>query len=79
MPHVRRVPRRARTRSSCGTESYGARPAPAAAAVLLYRGISLSVPLALGGVAWAVRPARPMVRSEESATRLSSEPYYAQS
>lgn len=58
---------------------YGAPPAPAAAAVLLYRGISLSVPLVLGGVAWAVRPARPTVRSEESVARLGSEPYYAQS
>jgi uncharacterized protein (TIRG00374 family) len=58
---------------------YGAPPAPAAAAVLLYRGISLSVPLALGGVAWAARPSRRRVRSEEPVARLSSEPYYAQS
>jgi hypothetical protein len=36
---------------------YGAPAAPAAAAVLLYRGISLSLPLALGTIAWACSPA----------------------
>jgi uncharacterized membrane protein YbhN (UPF0104 family) len=36
---------------------YGARPAPAAAAVLLYRGISLSVPTVLGAVGCACGPA----------------------
>jgi uncharacterized membrane protein YbhN (UPF0104 family) len=36
---------------------YGASAGPAAGAVLLYRGISLSLPLALGGVAWALGPA----------------------
>ena len=36
---------------------YGTPAAPAAAAVLLYRGVSLSLPLLLGGCAWAVPPA----------------------
>ena len=36
---------------------YGAPAGPAAGAVLLYRGISLSLPLALGGVPWALGPA----------------------
>lgn len=36
---------------------YGAPVAPAAAAVLLYRGISLLLPLALGAVGWLSRPA----------------------
>jgi uncharacterized membrane protein YbhN (UPF0104 family) len=35
---------------------YGAPPAPAAAAVLLYRGISLSVPMVLGALGCARRP-----------------------
>ena len=35
---------------------YGAPPAPAAAAVLLYRGISLSVPIALGALGCTRRP-----------------------
>jgi uncharacterized membrane protein YbhN (UPF0104 family) len=35
---------------------YGAPPAPAAAAVLLYRGISLSIPVVLGAIGWASRP-----------------------
>ena len=35
---------------------YGAPAAPTAAAVLLYRGISLSVPVALGAVGWTCRP-----------------------
>ena len=35
---------------------YGAPAAPAAAAVLLYRGISLSVPVALGALGCARRP-----------------------
>jgi Lysylphosphatidylglycerol synthase TM region len=35
---------------------YGAPAAPAAAAVLLYRGISLSVPIALGALGCARRP-----------------------
>ncbi|MEA2196594.1 MAG: putative heme transporter, partial [Solirubrobacteraceae bacterium] len=36
---------------------YGAPLAPAAAAVLLYRGISLSLPIALGAAAWMWSPA----------------------
>jgi uncharacterized membrane protein YbhN (UPF0104 family) len=36
---------------------YGVPAAPAAAAVLLYRGLSLSLPVALSAVAWAVAPA----------------------
>jgi uncharacterized membrane protein YbhN (UPF0104 family) len=36
---------------------YGAPAAPAAAAVLLYRGISLSVPVALGAIGWTCSPA----------------------
>ncbi len=35
---------------------YGVPAAPAAAAVLLYRGISLSLPLLLGGLAWSCVP-----------------------
>ena len=38
---------------------YGAPAAPAAAAVLLYRGISLSVPIALGALGCTRRPGRP--------------------
>jgi uncharacterized protein (TIRG00374 family) len=37
---------------------YGARAAPAAGAVLLYRGISLSLPVALGGLAWGMASIR---------------------
>jgi uncharacterized membrane protein YbhN (UPF0104 family) len=37
---------------------YGAPVAPAAAAVLLYRGISLSLPIALGAIGWMSSPAR---------------------
>jgi uncharacterized membrane protein YbhN (UPF0104 family) len=37
---------------------YGAPAAPAAGAVLLYRGISLSVPLGLSATAWIMAPAR---------------------
>jgi hypothetical protein len=36
---------------------YGAPAAPAAAAVLLYRGITLAVPVALAVIGWACRPA----------------------
>jgi uncharacterized protein (TIRG00374 family) len=36
---------------------YGVPAAPAAAAVLLYRGISLSLPLSVGAIAWACNPA----------------------
>jgi uncharacterized membrane protein YbhN (UPF0104 family) len=46
---------------------YGAPPAPAAAAVLLYRGISLSLPLALGAVTWGLRLAEGL--SPESVIR----------
>jgi uncharacterized membrane protein YbhN (UPF0104 family) len=35
---------------------YGAPAAPAAGAVLLYRGVSLSLPVAIGAVAWALAP-----------------------
>jgi uncharacterized protein (TIRG00374 family) len=35
---------------------YGAPAAPATRAVLLYRGISLSLPVALGGLAWGLVP-----------------------
>ncbi len=35
---------------------YGAPAAPASGAVLLYRGISLSLPVALGGLAWGLVP-----------------------
>jgi uncharacterized membrane protein YbhN (UPF0104 family) len=35
---------------------YGSPAAPAVAAVLLYRGISLSVPVALGAIGWVYRP-----------------------
>ncbi|MBV9002580.1 MAG: flippase-like domain-containing protein, partial [Solirubrobacterales bacterium] len=35
---------------------YGAAPAPAAAAVLLYRAVSLSLPLALGAIGWTCTP-----------------------
>jgi uncharacterized membrane protein YbhN (UPF0104 family) len=37
---------------------YGAPAAPAAGAVLLYRGISLSLPVVLGALAWGLVPAR---------------------
>jgi uncharacterized protein (TIRG00374 family) len=40
-----------------GLVLYGAPAAPAAAAVLLYRGISLSVPVVLGAIAWTCSPA----------------------
>jgi uncharacterized membrane protein YbhN (UPF0104 family) len=46
---------------------YGAPAAPAAAAVLLYRGISLALPVVVGGVAWGLGPGttrrKPMPRS----------------
>jgi uncharacterized membrane protein YbhN (UPF0104 family) len=46
---------------------YGAPPAPAAAAVLLYRGISLSVPIALGTLGCARRPrSRPPSATREA-------------
>ena len=49
---------------------YGAPAAPAAAAVLLYRGISLSVPIALGAVGCTRRPrSRPVRRGAPRAQR----------
>ena len=42
---------------------YGAPVAPASAAVLLYRGISLSVPIALGAISYATGPAGRRLRS----------------
>ena len=45
-----------------GLVLYGAAAGPAAAAVLLYRAISLSVPLLVGGIAWAERLAGPAGR-----------------
>lgn len=41
---------------------YGAHAAPAAAAVLLYRGISLSIPSVLGAIGCIYRPAEPPAR-----------------
>jgi uncharacterized membrane protein YbhN (UPF0104 family) len=55
---------------------YGAPAAPAAGAVLLYRGISLSLPVALSACAWAFapgtirRPARPRRSRRESPRAL---------
>ena len=53
---------------------YGAAPAPAAAAVLLYRAVSLSLPLALGAIGWTCAPSHPRLahtgwRSALSTTR----------
>jgi uncharacterized membrane protein YbhN (UPF0104 family) len=49
---------------------YGAPPGPAAGAVLLYRGISLGLPLAASATAWAVtrppRTARPRTRRRKA-------------
>ena len=45
-----------------GLVLYGAPAGPATAAVILYRAISLSVPLLIGGLAWAQRLARPAQR-----------------
>ena len=45
-----------------GLVLYGAAAGPATAAVILYRAISLSVPLLIGGLAWAQRLAGPAGR-----------------
>jgi uncharacterized protein (TIRG00374 family) len=45
-----------------GLVLYGAPAAPAAAAVLLYRGVSLGVPVVLGAIAWTCGPAGRPVR-----------------
>jgi uncharacterized membrane protein YbhN (UPF0104 family) len=52
---------------------YGASAAPAASAVLLYRGISLSLPVALGGLAWGIIPAR-LLRSGRGTVDRSTRP-----
>jgi hypothetical protein len=41
---------------------YGSPAAPTAAAVLLYRGISLSLPIALGAIGWTCTPAGSRMR-----------------
>ena len=41
-----------------GLVLYGAPAAPSAAAVLLYRGISLSLPVTLGALSWCLVPER---------------------
>jgi uncharacterized membrane protein YbhN (UPF0104 family) len=48
---------------------YGSPAAPAVAAVLLYRGISLSVPVALGAMGWMYRPTRRRLRRHAAALR----------
>ncbi len=48
---------------------YGSSPARTVAAVLLYRGISLSLPLALGAFGWAWTPLRVRARRVVSAPR----------
>jgi uncharacterized membrane protein YbhN (UPF0104 family) len=48
---------------------YGSPAAPAVAAVLLYRGISLSAPIALGAIGWAHRPTRRRSRRHANALR----------
>lgn len=54
---------------------YGAPLAPAAAAVLLYRGISLGLAVALGGCGWAWRPRSRRARAADPGTsRLTSAP-----
>lgn len=51
---------------------YGAPAAPAAAAVLLYRGISLSVPVLLGTPAWICRPSTGLRRPHSRPLRRHS-------
>ena len=51
---------------------YGAPAAPTAAAVLLYRGISLSVPIVLGAVGCTHRPAESLQLARMIATASSS-------
>jgi hypothetical protein len=54
---------------------YGAPAAPAAGAVLLYRGISLGLALALGATAWAIKRvpgAAPPRTGRDRASRLSA-------
>jgi uncharacterized membrane protein YbhN (UPF0104 family) len=51
---------------------YGAPAAPAAGAVLLYRGISLSLQVGLGAVAWGVLPARRLRSAYRRAPHLWS-------
>jgi uncharacterized membrane protein YbhN (UPF0104 family) len=54
---------------------YGAPAAPAAGAVLLYRSVSLGVPVLLGALAWAGRPAAWLrARRETSGRPESAEP-----
>jgi uncharacterized membrane protein YbhN (UPF0104 family) len=49
---------------------YGAPAAPAAAAVLLYRGIALALPVLLGAVAWTFNPAVRWPRRSTGAVRF---------
>jgi uncharacterized membrane protein YbhN (UPF0104 family) len=51
---------------------YGSPAASAAAAVLLYRAISLSVPVALGAVGWTCRPAGAHARRRRRARRRAT-------
>lgn len=51
---------------------YGSPAAPTAAAVLLYRAISLSVPVALGAIGWTCRPAGAHARRRGRARRRAT-------
>jgi uncharacterized protein (TIRG00374 family) len=51
---------------------YGAPAAPAAGAVLLSRGVSLSLPVALGALAWGFVPARRLRTARRRATHAPS-------
>ena len=51
---------------------YGAAPAPAAAAVLLYRAVSLSLPLALGAIGWTCAPTHPRLANTGWRSALST-------
>jgi uncharacterized membrane protein YbhN (UPF0104 family) len=51
---------------------YGSPAAPAAAAVLLYRAVSLSVPVALGAVGWTYRPVGAAARRRSRARRRAT-------
>jgi hypothetical protein len=56
---------------------YGAPAAPAAAAVLLYRGISLSVPVALGALGCTRRPRSRPLRLDARGAQRSAVPELA--
>jgi uncharacterized membrane protein YbhN (UPF0104 family) len=49
---------------------YGATPAPAAAAVLLYRGVSLSLPVVLGAIGWTCAPTRTRLSANRRRAQL---------